>query len=404
MEILKSFSFSNKNKEDVISKRGKKDVGIESVTDKQAKISRRDFLKLGGAMGLAIAAKSLLNKTEKITSISSSLQNSDSETKKADLDALEDNNLPDTESITEIELEDARAIEEFVDYHTVGEIKLHGINLQNILTNHWKKEFQNNQKLNSSLISAYASMQNQADDLKKIFRDEGVPEEYCYLAIPESFWNLKAHNKSGARGPYQLLESTALRQGLRVNKKIDERILPLPSAKAAVKELKRLRQETRSWDLAFSAYNGAKVWPYLNADYKKERDEEGGLFHYDGFLKFSGEKITSLRNEIRDNPHIKYEVDENDTISGIAKRFQRSVEEIKKYNRIRSDILKPKQIILIPLHDKEKDYHAALERSGFIENLNYPAKFKAVLELIDEGYVAAQLEELNNKKLLASNK
>jgi LysM repeat protein len=386
------------NTDKIIAKRG-----IEkSSAPEKINLGRRNFLRAGGAIAAAVVAEEVYNNLDGVKKIANYFRSTEDVQSKDEEEVI----FEQTEEQSEINIEDARAIEEFIKYDTPGNIELAGINLPEILIQNWKKQYQEKIELRDSLCKAYGEMDLVKEKLKGIFRDVGVPEEYIYLAIPESHWDLNAKNKTGALGPYQLLEETAVRHGLKVGGKHDQRMDPFLSCQACAKELKRLYEETHgNWDLAFSAYNGGKVFKYTSKLYtKKERNKEGRLFHYEGFLKYAGEKITAIRNEIRDNSYLKHEVAEGETISGIAKKFDRSEHEIKTFNKLKSDKLKPKQIVLIPLHDKEEDFKRAIERSHFIENLNYPAKFKAVMELINEGFATKQRKNSDGRIHLAANK
>ena len=91
-------------------------------------------------------------------------------------------------------------------------------------------------------------------DLKRIFREEGVPPEFVWQAEAESSFNPAARSPVGAAGLYQFMPATAQQFGLRLSPE-DERLDALKNARAAAKYLKLLHGRFGNWPLAFAAYN-----------------------------------------------------------------------------------------------------------------------------------------------------
>lgn len=91
-------------------------------------------------------------------------------------------------------------------------------------------------------------------NLKRVFRDEGVPPELVWQAEAESTFNPAARSPVGAAGLYQFMPATAQQFGLRLAP-ADERLDALKNARAAAKYLKMLHARFGNWPLAFAAYN-----------------------------------------------------------------------------------------------------------------------------------------------------
>lgn len=92
------------------------------------------------------------------------------------------------------------------------------------------------------------------DEIKRIFREVGVPEELSALPHVESSFQLNAYSSAGAAGVWQFTRSTG-RLFMTINYEIDERRDPIIAAYAAARLLKHNYEELQSWPLAITAYN-----------------------------------------------------------------------------------------------------------------------------------------------------
>nr|WP_246059021.1 lytic transglycosylase domain-containing protein [Campylobacter troglodytis] len=219
--------------------------------------------------------------------------------------------------------------------------------------------------------------------IRKIIKENDLPEEFLYLAIVESGLKAKSSSSAKAVGIWQFMEKTALSLNLRVDKYVDERRDPFKSTQAAANYLKDLKSEFGKWYLAILAYNcgSGKLKQAIN---EAQSDDLAILLDEDKkylpletrlFIKkiltlaflaknenFLFEQDRAISNLSTVNEFIKVQVPSSVSLKELSLFASLPLDELKRYNpHFRYDFTPPgpNYYMYIPLNkglDFEKNY------------------------------------------------
>ncbi len=94
--------------------------------------------------------------------------------------------------------------------------------------------------------------------IEPILKEYGVPDDFKYLALIESYFNPRSVSPAKAAGIWQFMEETAKKYGLEVNEQIDERLDIRKSTEAACKYLSESYELYGDWVIVAASYNGGR--------------------------------------------------------------------------------------------------------------------------------------------------
>jgi len=116
------------------------------------------------------------------------------------------------------------------------------------------RELHINTYWHNNSIFIYKRSNRWLPQIEAILQEEGVPDDFKYLAVIESGL-LNVTSPAKAVGFWQFLKPTARELGLEVTKEVDERYHPLKSTRAACKYLKKAYTSFGRWTLVAASYN-----------------------------------------------------------------------------------------------------------------------------------------------------
>jgi membrane-bound lytic murein transglycosylase D len=175
--------------------------------------------------------------------------------------------------------------------------------------------------------------------IERTFQEEGVPDDFKYLALQESGLRGDAVSTSNAVGYWQFKKEAAKDFNLRMDHLVDERKHIIEASRGAARYFKRSNNYYNNWFNAllsyYHGYTGAKAYTKESDKGSKRMDitEKTDpylltfLAHkvaYDSFVGKSTQPVVSLR-ELRATP--------GQSLADIALAHQTDPSELEKYNK-----------------------------------------------------------------------
>jgi hypothetical protein len=114
--------------------------------------------------------------------------------------------------------------------------------------------------------------------IEPILKEQGIPEDFKYLAVIESNLVPRTVSPAGAAGIWQFMKETGKEYGLIINTEVDERYHLKKATVAACKYFKKSYKKYQNWTLVAAAYNAG------NSGIKKQLDKQKADNYYDLLL------------------------------------------------------------------------------------------------------------------------
>jgi len=172
--------------------------------------------------------------------------------------------------------------------------------------------------------------------IERIFREENLPEDFKYLCLQESALIPDAVSSSDAVGYWQFKDFTAIENGLRVDRNIDERMNIVSATRAAAKYLKKNNSFFDNWLHALQAYQmgagGAMRVLDDEAGAKSMTIDKKTYWYVRKFLahKVAYEGVTEGEPKIKLAEYTNYQ---GKTLRDVSKDVNVSEEELEAYNK-----------------------------------------------------------------------
>ena len=176
--------------------------------------------------------------------------------------------------------------------------------------------------------------------IERVFKQEGLPDDFKYLVLQESALISDAVSSSNAVGYWQFKKGTALEVGLRVDKYVDERLNIVSSSRGAAHYMKKNnRVYFDNWVYALLAYQqgAGGAMKLTNSKYNGARKMSISARTHWYVMKFLAHKIAFENAVGKGAPPptqlFEYRDGKNKTLKQIAGEVNASFEAVQDYNK-----------------------------------------------------------------------
>jgi len=260
--------------------------------------------------------------------------------------------------------------------------------------------------------------------LKRIAKEEDMPEEIIHLSMIESALNPNAVSWAKAVGMWQFMQAAASDYGLKMTSWVDERRDPEKSTRAAMRYLKWLYNEFGDWHLALAAYNSGPNGPVrrgiariqkdaptfwdIREYLPKETKNYVPLFIATSIICLNQEQYGFTKDEMAYEPEYGYEtypIEGSISLKTLAKCLNEPVENLKNLNSELVGITTPP--------DSDKPYELKLpigSKEVFSNNFSKLTEEELnpwVIHSVDKGETVASIAgqyAVNTQDIIGSNK
>lgn len=114
-------------------------------------------------------------------------------------------------------------------------------------------------------------------DIEKMLKDNGIPDDFKYVAMAESAL-MNVASPAGAKGFWQIMESTGKEYGLEVSNDVDERYNLTEATFAASKYLNKAHDRFGDWTAVAASYNMGQ------SGFSRRQEHQYAKNYYDLYL------------------------------------------------------------------------------------------------------------------------